>query len=597
MRTVSNNLQVEKKKIIDFYDDYISGSLSVNRRYQRKLVWDLQEKQDFIDTLLRKYPIPLILLASYTFLDNNEKRVEVIDGLQRMEAIFSFISGKYKIKFNENTGYFNLDAIPGYGSKVRSGELFQNQPALPLSLCESFLKYDIPCSITETDNDNIDEIFRRINSKGRKLSNQDLRQAGIIGNFADIVRKTASYIRGDYSESDIIAVNKIEQYSLNNKNLEYGIDVNTTFWINQSIINEGQLRNSKDEEIIAHLYIYLFTQGKYSSSTNTLKNAYKIDHELKVLLDQKIDTEEKFFYWMELFSKTISIMNNLLNEKNFSITLFGKRKVYNKDYVFIIIFISIAQLLLDGMTLTNESELSKKLNNLGNTELQEVIDSADAPWNAIIRDKLVKRIINILKPYFSYKPKLDTESNEWDVRMVNLLERAEVEEQMYDFKAGITNFREGVFNQKCVSKIVETLTAMVNTRPNEEGIIILGVPNDDDATDEISNILKISPLRCKNYNIIGVKDEAKKYYGDVDSYIRKIKESIENEPISDSFKNEILTKCQLIDYHDKILLMFVCKSSIPVFYNKQLYVRFGSHNHEVEIGSDEFNLVQQRFYL
>lgn len=599
-RTMSDDLKVEKINIINLYDDYVSGKLSINRRYQRKLVWDLQEKKDFIDTLMRKYPMPLILLASYRFLDNNEVRTEIIDGLQRLEAIFSFIFGKYEIHYDDSNkryhGYFNLDAIPGYGSKIRGAELIQNLPVLPLELCESFLRYEIPCSITETDATNIDEIFRRINSKGRKLSKQDLRQAGVTGKFADLVRKTASYIRGDYSESDIISVNKIELYSLNNKDLNYGIDINDTFWLQQKIINEKQLRNSKDEEIIAHLYIYLLTNGKYSSSSNTLENAYELSNNLKIELDNIVNSDEKILYWMELFSKTISILNKNLKNTNFSTALFGRSRVYNKDYAFIIVFVSIARLLLDSMILTNYNEFHNSLIDLGNKQLTEITRTANAPWNFEVRNRLIERIFNVFKPFFSYNQNKNKEYEEWDVRMVNLIERAEVEEQMFDFKAGITDFNNGKFNIECIRKIVRTMTAMVNTLPNEEGVIILGIPDTPKNASELSSILKAKIVYCKNYAILGIKDEANKYYNGVDSYIKKIKETIEKQPISDSFKNEILTRFKPIEYKNKLLLLFIFKSSVPVFYGRKFFVRYGSHNHEVEIGSDEFNTIQKRFY-
>ena len=38
---------------------YKRNEIFVNRKYQRKLVWKLEEKQAFIDTLLRGYPVPL----------------------------------------------------------------------------------------------------------------------------------------------------------------------------------------------------------------------------------------------------------------------------------------------------------------------------------------------------------------------------------------------------------------------------------------------------------------------------------------------------------------------------------------------------------
>lgn len=596
IRTVSDSLQVEKKRIIDFYDEYVKGTIAINRRYQRKLVWNLQEKRDFIDTLLRKYPIPLVLMASYTMLESGKKRIEIIDGLQRMEAIFSFISGKYKVTFNGKHGYFNLDAIPGYGSLVRSGEMHQNSPFLPLDMCKEFLTYDIPCSITETDNENIEEIFRRINSKGRKLSNQDLRQAGIVGNFADIVRKTSCYIRGDYSESDIISINKIEQYSLNNRDLNYGIDVNDTFWIKQGIINEGQLRNSKDEEIVAHLYIYLFTDGERSSSATTLKNAYNINNQLKSQLDEKVDTEDEFFYWMEFFSKTIGIINDSLENNNFSDTLFGSGKVYNKDCAFIILFTAVAKLLRDGMKLKNKEGFKEVLKDLGKENLQEVTGSSDSPWNNRVRDKLITRVENIIRPFFIYDSGNNESYDEWGIRLVNLIERAEAEEQMYDFKAGITNFKDGKYNTKCVSKVVKTLTAMVNTMPYEEGTIIFGIPNDEDSASEMKDTFCAEPVHCRKYDIFGIREEAERYYGSIDLYVRKIKEAIEKEPIGNPFKNEILTKIRLINYKEKILLVFKCRSDVPVFYDEKLYVRYGSNNHEVELGSDEFDLIQRRFY-
>jgi uncharacterized protein with ParB-like and HNH nuclease domain len=39
------------------YNWYRNGSLLVDRRYQRKLVWTLLEKQKLIDSILNAYPI------------------------------------------------------------------------------------------------------------------------------------------------------------------------------------------------------------------------------------------------------------------------------------------------------------------------------------------------------------------------------------------------------------------------------------------------------------------------------------------------------------------------------------------------------------
>ena len=72
------------------YREYREGKLLVNRRYQRKLVWTLDEKQALIDSITKGYPIPLILLAERPDVHGTGV-YEIIDGLQRLNAIFTFI--------------------------------------------------------------------------------------------------------------------------------------------------------------------------------------------------------------------------------------------------------------------------------------------------------------------------------------------------------------------------------------------------------------------------------------------------------------------------------------------------------------------------
>ncbi|NBH99692.1 hypothetical protein D7Y41_02310 [Anaerotruncus sp. 1XD22-93] len=62
-RTVADELNVRGTYILDTFKDYLEDVYWVNRRYQRKLVWTLEEKQKFIDTILHNYPVPIFLLA------------------------------------------------------------------------------------------------------------------------------------------------------------------------------------------------------------------------------------------------------------------------------------------------------------------------------------------------------------------------------------------------------------------------------------------------------------------------------------------------------------------------------------------------------
>ncbi|WP_352695797.1 DUF262 domain-containing protein [Mesorhizobium sp. M0587] len=68
------------------FANYRDRQFLVNRSYQRKLVWTLDEKQFFVDSISNRYPVPIILLAEKSSKD--AKGYEIIDGLQRLNFIF-----------------------------------------------------------------------------------------------------------------------------------------------------------------------------------------------------------------------------------------------------------------------------------------------------------------------------------------------------------------------------------------------------------------------------------------------------------------------------------------------------------------------------
>ena len=114
--------------------------LFVNRRYQRKLVWTLEEKQKLVDFILRKFPIPAILLAEKTDKPNSYER---IDGLQRLHAIVSFI----EMSFPTTEGsYFNLEYFPTAKAQTDVGKFTARSDASLISQSEvsTILDYALP---------------------------------------------------------------------------------------------------------------------------------------------------------------------------------------------------------------------------------------------------------------------------------------------------------------------------------------------------------------------------------------------------------------------------------------------------------------------
>ena len=122
---MQNDLLIRNENIQRLFDWYNDGLFIVNRKYQRKLVWTIEEKQNFIGSILLDYPVPLFLLANVP-----EGKYEIIDGMQRLNAIFSFIKGEFAITYEGETGYFDLQTMAATKALFDKNELEQKTPLL-----------------------------------------------------------------------------------------------------------------------------------------------------------------------------------------------------------------------------------------------------------------------------------------------------------------------------------------------------------------------------------------------------------------------------------------------------------------------------------
>jgi len=69
-----------------------SGELVLRPRFQRKLVWNDQHKENFIETILRGLPFPEIYLAAGEInLETQKSKTLVVDGQQRLNTIYDYI--------------------------------------------------------------------------------------------------------------------------------------------------------------------------------------------------------------------------------------------------------------------------------------------------------------------------------------------------------------------------------------------------------------------------------------------------------------------------------------------------------------------------
>ncbi len=105
-RTVSDEIAVEKSTVNEIFVNYIDDKFYVNRRYQRKLVWEIDEKRLLIDSMLKK------LLETLKCVKTDYLKIEVkkdyntigliINNINVFEMDFKYEFSKKDIYYIEN---------------------------------------------------------------------------------------------------------------------------------------------------------------------------------------------------------------------------------------------------------------------------------------------------------------------------------------------------------------------------------------------------------------------------------------------------------------------------------------------------------------
>ena len=84
------------------------SKIDMNPKYQRHgRLWSISDKAYLIDSIINGFDIPKLYMADFTWgespLNENRLPYAIIDGKQRLEAIFDFFDGK--IVLNEDFKY------------------------------------------------------------------------------------------------------------------------------------------------------------------------------------------------------------------------------------------------------------------------------------------------------------------------------------------------------------------------------------------------------------------------------------------------------------------------------------------------------------
>ncbi len=155
-------------------------SLNLNPAFQRKSVWEIGDRKEFIKTILEGMPCPTIFL--FKRWDKRKKGYvnDVIDGKQRLETIFLFCRKLTSDK---------IQVSPENRKKIKAWIKNSNFSELSSLQQRNFLDFLIPIGNIELKDEgdgssqgmaDLIDAFVRINTQGKPLSNQERRHARYI---------------------------------------------------------------------------------------------------------------------------------------------------------------------------------------------------------------------------------------------------------------------------------------------------------------------------------------------------------------------------------------------------------------------------------
>lgn len=157
--------------ISDFYAWYNEKQLILNPKFQRRAVWSPQSKSNLVNTILLGLPLPIFFIRTKVDTDTKKATREVVDGQQRLRAIFDFIDNGFPLRKSQNDEF--------------GGKLFSE---LPPDVQSDFLDYELTVNaLVDLDDKDVLDIFARLNSYGVRLNTQELINAKYFGYFKQLV--------------------------------------------------------------------------------------------------------------------------------------------------------------------------------------------------------------------------------------------------------------------------------------------------------------------------------------------------------------------------------------------------------------------------
>ena len=150
----------------------IPSMLNLTPEFQRELVWSSKQKSELIESMIMGIPLP----AFYVREDKNGVYI-VVDGKQRLTALFEFIDCKYRLS--------KLNIL-----KKLEGKNFEELTPIEQNKIEDYTLSINVIKAPTSDRVTFD-LFDRVNRGGTHLNNQEMRNALYQGTSTELINNLA----------------------------------------------------------------------------------------------------------------------------------------------------------------------------------------------------------------------------------------------------------------------------------------------------------------------------------------------------------------------------------------------------------------------
>ncbi len=189
--------QIKVREVLDSYadngDDGVfayGGRLAIRPPYQREFVYDNEQAEAVIQTVLKGFPLNVM----YWVRVGND-RYEVLDGQQRTLSVMQYLKHQFSITLDGKKYYWD---------------------ALPDDKYNAIMNYEFMVYICEGEESEKLEWFKVVNIAGEKLSDQELRNSVYTGEWLSDAKRYFSkrncaaklmsdkYITGDPNRQELL---------------------------------------------------------------------------------------------------------------------------------------------------------------------------------------------------------------------------------------------------------------------------------------------------------------------------------------------------------------------------------------------------------